>query len=122
MNPEASATGGGSSSDSGSPRRYLTPALGLLEQVEPDLAARRERRHGVAQPRDRDLADDRDRGRVQEVLDLRSGERRADQHAALAVDHEPARAWGVASPVAAAGVAAGLHVDDLDVDLRLLGR
>ena len=41
-----------------------------LEQVEPDLAARRERRHGVDEPVQRHLAHHGDRGGVEELGDL----------------------------------------------------
>ena len=51
----------------------------LLDQLEPDLAAGRERRDRVAQARERHLADDRDRRRVEEVGDLGAGDRRADR-------------------------------------------
>src|SRR3954453_6544256 len=60
-----------------------------LRQAQPDLAARRERRHGVAQPLVGDFADDRDRRRVQEVRDLGAGDRAADDDPPLTVD-EPA--------------------------------
>ena len=50
----------------------------LVEEIEPDLAARGERRDRVAQARQRDLADDGDRRRVEEVGDLGSDDRRAD--------------------------------------------
>ena len=61
---------------------------------------------------DRHLADDGDRRRVQEVGDLGAGDRRADEHAALLVDEEAARAARVAAVERAAGVARRLDVDD----------
>ena len=56
---------------------------GLLQQLQPDLAAGGERRHRVAQALERHLADDRDRGRVQEIRDLAAGDRAADEYAAI---------------------------------------
>ena len=59
----------------------------------------------------RDLADDRDRRGVEEVRDLGARDRRADEHAALLVDEEAARAARVAAVERPAGVARGLDVD-----------
>jgi hypothetical protein len=49
-----------------------------LEQVEPDLADGRERRHRVPEPVDGRLAADRDRRRVQQLLQAGAGEGGAD--------------------------------------------
>src|SRR5205085_12236908 len=47
-----------------------------LEQVQPDLADRREGRDGVPQLLQRHPSRDRDRGGVQQLLSVRAGERR----------------------------------------------
>ena len=60
-----------------------------LEQAQPQLAARGERRHRVPEIVQRDLGDDGDRGRVQRLGDLGAGDRRADDDAPLLVDDEP---------------------------------
>ena len=60
-----------------------------LEQLQPELAARRERRDGVSEPLQRHLADDGDRRRMQHLADLEAHERCAGDHAADLVDHEP---------------------------------
>ena len=60
-----------------------------LQQVEPHLAARGERRHRVGQPVERHLAHDGDRRGLKPLRHLRAGEGRAHHQAAVVVDHEP---------------------------------
>ena len=77
-------------------RVWLPPgALALqpvrLEQPQPELRAGRERRHGVPEVVERDLADDGDRRRVERLRDLGPGDRRADDDAPLLVDDDAAR-------------------------------
>src|SRR4051794_17338629 len=94
-----------------------------LEQVQPDLAAGGERRHGVEEPGERHLAHDGDRGRLEEVGYLEAGDRGADDHVAVLVHHEPGRAGrAVAAVEAGAGVALGRYLDRTDVHPVLLRR
>src|SRR5262245_4020554 len=60
-----------------------------LEQLQPDLAAGRERGNGLPQQLDWRFADDRDGGRVQPVGDLGAGEGGADDHAAPLIHDDP---------------------------------
>src|SRR5829696_1834070 len=57
-----------------------------LQQPQPDLADGRERRHGVPQPLQGDLAGHGHRGRVEQLLDPGTGEGGPDHHPAGLVD------------------------------------
>ena len=59
-----------------------------LEEAEPDLAHRRERGDGVPERVERHLAGDRDRRRVEQLADVRAGERRTDHDPPRLVDDE----------------------------------
>ncbi len=83
----------------------------LLDQAEPDLAARRKARHRVRQQLERHLRDNRDRRGVQRLGDLDARERRADDHRALRVEHEPRRARRAMPDEAATRVRLDLLID-----------
>src|SRR4051794_29446999 len=88
----------------------------FLEQSQPELAARREARHGVPEAFERDLADDRDRRSVDELADVGSGERGSRDYAAVLVDHDARSARRVAPVERAACVGAASDLDDPDVE------
>src|SRR6185436_10905943 len=93
-----------------------------LEQVEPHLAPRRERGHGVEEAVERDLAHHGDRRGLEELGHLGPGEGGADDDVAVVVDHQPRRASRVVAAVEArAGIALGGHVDRAHVQPVLLG-
>src|SRR3954468_12497801 len=92
------------------PRQASPPVL--LQETQPELAARREAGHGVPEALERDLADDGDGRRVDELADVDAGERRADDHAAVLVDDDPRRARGVVPVERAARVRAAADLDD----------
>src|SRR5262245_736500 len=78
---------------------------GLLQQLQPDLAAGGEGGDRVAQAVERHLADDRDRRRVEELGDVAAGDREPDEEAALAVEQEARGAGRAAAEEGAARVA-----------------
>jgi hypothetical protein len=76
--------------DAGEPparEREVTGSV-LLQEPQPDLGDRRERRNRVPEPVQRHLADQRDGRAVQQVRDLRSHERRADDHPTRRIDDD----------------------------------
>src|SRR5829696_4378083 len=86
-----------------------------LQQAQPDLADRRERRHGVPQPLQRDLAGHGHRGRVEQLLGPGAGEGGPDHDPAALVHDQLA---GPGDPVAldvGPGHPAGVGPDHLDV-------
>ena len=94
-----------------------------LEQVQPDLAARREGRDRVEEPLERHLADDGDRRRLQELGDLGAGEGRADDHTPVLVDDQARRAARVVTAVEGRPRRClGRHVDDADVEAGVARR
>src|SRR5512133_2986899 len=87
-----------------------------LQQAQPDLADGRERRHGVPQPLQRDLAGHGHGGRVEQLLGPGAGEGGPDQHPSSLVHDQLA---GPGDPVAldiGPGHPAGVGPDHLDVE------
>ena len=101
-----------------SPMKSRSSVSGLLEQPQPDLADRRERRHGVREPLQRNLADDRDGRGVHELADALADERRADDDFLLRVHDEPG---GSAVVVGVQPCARNIELVVDQVDLAALG-
>ena len=92
----------------------------LLEQLQPDLAAGRERGHRVPQAGERDLADDGDRRRVERLGDLGTDEGRADDHARARSSTTSRDVPGALRPTKLApAFADGPDVDGAHVEPRL---
>src|SRR3954447_20495670 len=108
------------------PNRNVCPTLTTLlavrlQQPQPDLADRRERRNRVPQPIQRHLTGNSDRRGVEQLLYVGPGERRTDKNAAVLVDDDPAGAFVVVAANVRTGHTTGRIVDDADVREALLG-